>query len=238
MAWVRTFPVIAEGGRVFLDQPPYSFDLSEYEVVGALSTGGCLHAVSREETEDLRALFAGLRASGVEVWTSTPSFADLCLADKGFAQRAAARRAPVPVLRRGPAPFHGRGPARAFPARPHREHLRPHRIHRGRDLRRDRRGGAGRRASAAGGHGASRHRAASSSIPRRARPAPPGRRARSSSWATRWPRAISATPRRRRRRSSRRGFPTARRRAVTARAMRAISTRTACCTATGASIRS
>lgn len=67
MAWVRTFPVIAEGGRVFLDQPPYSFDLSEYEVVGALSTGGCLHAVSREETEDLRALFADLRSSGVEV---------------------------------------------------------------------------------------------------------------------------------------------------------------------------
>ena len=86
MAWVRTFPVIAEGGRVFLDQPPYSFDLSEYEVVGALSTGGCLHAVSREETEDLRALFADLRSSGVEVWTSTPSFADLCLADKSFSQ--------------------------------------------------------------------------------------------------------------------------------------------------------
>ena len=86
MAWVRTFPVIAEGGRVFLDQPPYSFDLSEYEVVGALSTGGCLHAVAREETEDLRALFADLRSSGVEVWTSTPSFADLCLADKSFSQ--------------------------------------------------------------------------------------------------------------------------------------------------------
>ena len=29
MDWVRTFPVIGEGGRVFLDQPPYSFDLSE-----------------------------------------------------------------------------------------------------------------------------------------------------------------------------------------------------------------
>lgn len=87
MDWVRTFPVIGEGGRVFLDQPPYSFDLSEYEVVGALSTGGCLHAVEREETEDLRALFADLRASGVEVWTSTPSFADLCLVDRSFDER-------------------------------------------------------------------------------------------------------------------------------------------------------
>ena len=84
MDWVCTFPVIREGGRVFLDQPPYSFDLSEYEVVGALATGGCLHAVEREEAEDLRALFADLRDSGVEVWTSTPSFADLCLADRSF----------------------------------------------------------------------------------------------------------------------------------------------------------
>lgn len=87
MDWVRTFPVIGEGGRVFLDQPPYSFDLSEYEVVGALSTGGCLHAVEREETEDMRALFADLRVSGVEVWTSTPSFADLCLVDRSFDER-------------------------------------------------------------------------------------------------------------------------------------------------------
>lgn len=86
MDWVRSFPVIAEGGRVFLDQPPYSFDLSEYEVVGALSTGGCLYAVSREKTESMRMLFEDLRISGIEVWISTPSFVDLCLADKGFDQ--------------------------------------------------------------------------------------------------------------------------------------------------------
>ena len=84
MEWVRTFPVVRDGGRVFLDQPPYSFDLSEYEVVGALSTGGELHAVSRALTSDTRALFDDLRASGIEVWVSTPSFADLCLVDKGF----------------------------------------------------------------------------------------------------------------------------------------------------------
>lgn len=87
MAWLHTFPVISDGARVFLDQPPYSFDLSEYEVVGALSTGGCLHAVTRETTADMRALFDDLRASGVEVWVSTPSFADLCLVDKAFDQQ-------------------------------------------------------------------------------------------------------------------------------------------------------
>lgn len=86
MRWLRAFPVVSDGGRVFLDQPPYSFDLSQYEVVGALSTGGCLHAVSREKAEDARMLFEDLRASGVQVWVSTPSFADLCLADPSFDQ--------------------------------------------------------------------------------------------------------------------------------------------------------
>ncbi len=84
MAWVRTFPVVREGGRMFLDQPPYSFDLSEYELLGALSTGGCLHAVPRELTENTRALFDDLRTAGIEVWVSTPSFADMCLIDKAF----------------------------------------------------------------------------------------------------------------------------------------------------------
>ena len=43
--WLREFPQVREGGRVFLDQAHYSFDLSEFELVGALVTGGCLHAV-------------------------------------------------------------------------------------------------------------------------------------------------------------------------------------------------
>ena len=84
--WLVTLPVIADGGRTFLDQAHYSFDLSEYELVGALSTGGCLYALTQAEATDFRALFSGLASSGVEVWVSTPSFADLCLADPSFTQ--------------------------------------------------------------------------------------------------------------------------------------------------------
>ena len=82
--WLAGFPVVRDGGRVFLDQAHYSFDLSEYELVGALTTGGCLHAASASAASDFRALFADLAASGVEVWVSTPSFADMCLADPSF----------------------------------------------------------------------------------------------------------------------------------------------------------
>lgn len=84
--WVKTFPAISDGNQTFLDQPPYSFDLSEYEVVGALTTGGCLHAVSHDLTRSTKSLFADLRTSGVSVWVSTPSFADLCLVDPSFNQ--------------------------------------------------------------------------------------------------------------------------------------------------------
>lgn len=82
--WLAQFPVVREGGRVFLDQAHYSFDLSEFELVGALTTGGCLHAVDASELADYRKLFADLGNSGIEVWVSTPSFADACLADPSF----------------------------------------------------------------------------------------------------------------------------------------------------------
>lgn len=84
MHWMDTFPVVKDGGRTFLDQAPYSFDLSVYELVGALATGGCLYALSSEAAHDYGLLFKELRDSKVDVWVSTPPFADLCMADHSF----------------------------------------------------------------------------------------------------------------------------------------------------------
>lgn len=86
MGWVQAFPVVRDGGRVFLDQAPYSFDLSEYQLVGALSTGGSLYAITDHAMKSYPKLFGELGESGVEVWVSTPSFADFCIIDKGFSQ--------------------------------------------------------------------------------------------------------------------------------------------------------
>ena len=38
MRWLREFPLVCDGGRTFLDQAHYSFDLSEYELVGSLAS--------------------------------------------------------------------------------------------------------------------------------------------------------------------------------------------------------
>lgn len=86
MQWLETFPAIRDRSRIFMDQAPYSFDLSEFELVGALSTGGCLYALSQDASTDFRKLFAELRDSGMEVWVSTPPFADMCLADPSFTE--------------------------------------------------------------------------------------------------------------------------------------------------------
>jgi D-alanine--poly(phosphoribitol) ligase subunit 1 len=69
---------------VFLDQVTYSFDVSMMDVYPCLTSGGALHAVTKEETDNPRLLFESLARSEVSVWVSTPSFAGLCLADPGF----------------------------------------------------------------------------------------------------------------------------------------------------------
>ena len=86
MEWLDTFPAIRERGQVFMDQAPYSFDLSEFELVGALSTGGSLYALAPESAANFKRLFAELKDSHMNVWVSTPSFADMCLADPSFSE--------------------------------------------------------------------------------------------------------------------------------------------------------
>ncbi|OFK23285.1 D-alanine--poly(phosphoribitol) ligase [Olsenella sp. HMSC062G07] len=85
-AWMDAFPVVREGSKTFIDQACYSFDLSVYELVGALTTGGCLYALSVDAARDYARLFEELADSDAHVWVSTPPFADLCLADKAFSR--------------------------------------------------------------------------------------------------------------------------------------------------------
>ncbi len=73
------------GGEVFLNQAPFSFDLSVMDLYLSLATGGTLFSISKDDIEDPRRLFAALAASGVTIWVSTPSFVQMCLAEKTFA---------------------------------------------------------------------------------------------------------------------------------------------------------
>ncbi len=71
---------------VFLNQAPFSFDLSVFDLYLAFYTGGTLYSLSREVQNNLNYLYAAFEASDINVWVSTPSFADVALSDKKFSE--------------------------------------------------------------------------------------------------------------------------------------------------------
>ena len=73
-------------GLVFLNQAPFSFDLSVMDLYTCLACQGTLFCLDKRVQQDYRLLMKALGASRAQVWVSTPSFADVCLADPAFSQ--------------------------------------------------------------------------------------------------------------------------------------------------------
>ena len=82
--WDLTLGGTDKSGCVFLDQAPFSFDLSVFELAGALAAGGSLFSLTHESSQNAADLLRTLAKSGVSIWVSTPSFADMCLANPEF----------------------------------------------------------------------------------------------------------------------------------------------------------
>ena len=70
--------------RVWLDQPPFSFDLSVFELAGALACGDTLFSLTHETQQSMASQLAALAEARVDIWVSTPSFAEMCLAAPEF----------------------------------------------------------------------------------------------------------------------------------------------------------
>lgn len=73
-------------GKVFLNQAPFSFDLSVMDMYTCLAVGGTLWCLTKEVQQDYRKLIPALKNSGAAVFVSTPSFADVCLSEPAFSQ--------------------------------------------------------------------------------------------------------------------------------------------------------
>lgn len=74
-------------GQVFLNQAPFSFDLSVMDLYTCLASGGTLFCLDKAVQADYRLLLEALAASKAQVWVSTPSFADICLTDASFSSQ-------------------------------------------------------------------------------------------------------------------------------------------------------
>ena len=91
--WMRGEQRFGEG-ETFLNQAPFSFDLSVMDLYLSLVTGSTLFSITKDEIANLKLLYAALARSGVTTWVSTPSFAQMCLIERTFAE------AMIPTLQR------------------------------------------------------------------------------------------------------------------------------------------
>jgi D-alanine--poly(phosphoribitol) ligase subunit 1 len=88
--WMLAQQAFSERAEVFLNQAPFSFDLSVMDLYCSLAAGGTLFSISRDLIENPKNLYRALAISGVTTWVSTPSFAQMCL--DGKVERAALAR--------------------------------------------------------------------------------------------------------------------------------------------------
>jgi D-alanine--poly(phosphoribitol) ligase subunit 1 len=94
LTWMLGEHPLVESGETFLNQAPFSFDLSVMDLYLSLVTGGTLVSVTKDHIANPRGLYEVFRTSNLTTWVSTPSFAAMCLIEKTFTQEM------LPQLRR------------------------------------------------------------------------------------------------------------------------------------------
>lgn len=83
--WIGSdYPFTSED--VFLNQSPFTFDVSLYDALSAFLLGASILLVDKDLAADTQRFFRKLNHYKVSVWTSTPSFAYLFLHEPGFNQ--------------------------------------------------------------------------------------------------------------------------------------------------------
>jgi len=68
----------------FLNQAPFSFDLSVMDTYTSLYVGGTIWCMEKRLQEDMGLMHSKLADSGLNLWVSTPSFMNVCLLNKDF----------------------------------------------------------------------------------------------------------------------------------------------------------
>lgn len=82
--WMLREQRFIKSGEVFLNQAPFSFDLSVMDLYCSLATGNTLLSIGRDLVADPKSLYRALANSNITTWVSTPSFAEMCLVERTF----------------------------------------------------------------------------------------------------------------------------------------------------------
>ena len=88
--FISLFPAAAQQGCsepvVSFNRVPYTFDVSLFDIIPGLSHGMTLFGLEEEDEASMALSFEAFRKSDAAVWISTPSYMDMCLADRSFSQ--------------------------------------------------------------------------------------------------------------------------------------------------------
>lgn len=68
----------------FLNQAPFSFDLSVMDLYTSMTTGGTLVCLDKKLQSDMGEMFLFMKENSINCWVSTPSFAEMCMSDRNF----------------------------------------------------------------------------------------------------------------------------------------------------------
>jgi D-alanine--poly(phosphoribitol) ligase subunit 1 len=84
IAWMLAEQRFIKQCEIFLNQPPFSFDVSVMALYSSLVTGGTVFNISRDLVANPKILYRALANSNATTWVSTPSFAQMCLVEERF----------------------------------------------------------------------------------------------------------------------------------------------------------
>lgn len=76
-----------DNNTVFMNQAPFSFDLSVMDLYISLASSSTLFSIDKTMISNLKLLFDNFKTSKISIWVSTPSFAEMCLADSSFNEK-------------------------------------------------------------------------------------------------------------------------------------------------------
>ena len=86
LSWMQAEQNFQLQTETFLNQAPFSFDLSVMDLYLSLVTGGTLFSVTKDHVANLKRLYETFHVSQLTTWVSTPSFAQMCLIERTFAE--------------------------------------------------------------------------------------------------------------------------------------------------------
>lgn len=85
--WAVSLGDCEKKNSVYINQAPFSFDLSVMDLYMCLASESCLFTLDKDVQMDYKRLFANLERSSAKIWVSTPSFVDMCLAESMFSDK-------------------------------------------------------------------------------------------------------------------------------------------------------